>query len=65
MSFPASYPGKCAACGERYPHGTDISKTDHGYIHVDCEDITEPKPLIEGPPCPTCWLRHPQGACDR
>ena len=63
--FSARYPGKCAACGERYPSATSIRRSDDGsYIHADCTEH-EPKPLIEGEACPVCWLRHPEGACDR
>lgn len=65
MRFPARYPGKCAECGETYPADTEITKTDDGYIHADCATGPSSKPLIEGPPCTVCWLRHPEGACDR
>lgn len=65
MSFPARYPGKCGDCGETYPADTEITKTDDGYTHADCTAAPAPKPRNEGPLCPDCWLRHPEGACDR
>lgn len=64
MNFPARYPGKCANCGERYPADTEITKAEGGYTHTDCTDA-EPQPPIEGPACSVCWLRHPEGECDR
>ena len=41
-----------------------IARGDASNIHADCTEH-EPKPLIEGEACPACWLRHPEGACDR
>lgn len=62
--FSARYPGKCADCGDWYPTATSIKHTDGGYVHADCDDQPAREP-IEGTACPVCWLRHPEGECDR
>ena len=62
--FAARFPGVCAACGDRFPAATSIRRVDGGYIHDDCDEPPNPSP-IEGPACTICWLRHPEGECDR
>lgn len=62
--FPARYPGRCAACGDRIHEGDPIRMTTTGAVHDDCDDTpatTRPEPA----PCPVCWLTNPEGACDR
>jgi hypothetical protein len=63
-AFPARYPGQCRSCGERIHELDPIRMTDDGAAHDDCTDaapIERPEPK----PCATCWLTHPEGACDR
>lgn len=37
--------------------------TDAGAVHLECTDDDDPEP--PGDACTTCWLVHPEGACDR
>jgi hypothetical protein len=65
MSFPARYPGQCPACDERIHEGDQIRFTEGGTtVHDDC-DAVDVKDRPEPAPCTTCWLVHPEGACDR
>lgn len=65
-TFPAKYPGKCAACGEHISPGDPISVTASGPLCDSCsDDATEYRGAPEPKPCPACWLTHPEGACDR
>jgi hypothetical protein len=69
MTFPAGYPSRCASCDERIHPGDLINYSrEDGATHADCieaaqvaEDSARPEPE----PCTTCWLTHPEGACDR
>ena len=67
MTFPARFPGRCAACDERIREGDLIRMTDDGAVHGDCS-TAEPErdPLaLDHPACPVCWLTHPaQVSCD-
>lgn len=63
-SFPARFPGYCVACDERIHEGDPIRMTDDGAMHQDCTTAA-PVERPEPPVCPTCWLTHPEGACDR
>ena len=61
----ARYGGPCVAdCGERIHVGDPIRMTDDGAVHDDCA-AHQPKPQPEPSVCSTCWLTHPEGACDR
>lgn len=66
MAFRSEFSGVCAACGGHYPERTRIMwRTGEGITpgwgHEFCPD-----PLaVERPPCPDCFLVHPDGACDR
>lgn len=72
MSVKASHPGHCPACDEPIEVGEVICCVDYllpleqrrhptVWRHVSCPD-----PLAtEHPVCTTCWLTHPEGACDR
>ena len=62
--FAARFPGNCASCGDRFPAGASIRRVGGTYIHADCSDLLDPSP-IEGPACTVCWLRYPEGECDR
>lgn len=65
-AFPARYPGRCETCDERIHEGDPIRMTDDGPIHDDCEHRNAaPTARPEPKPCTTCWLTHPEGACDR
>jgi len=65
MTFPARYPGRCAAdCDERIHEGDLVRMTDEGVVHANCDEVVlvvRPEPA----PCGVCWLTHPEGACDR
>ena len=63
-AFLARYPGRCILCDERIHEGDPIVMTDDGARHDDCEEAAPPEPR-ENPVCQTCWLTHPEGACDR
>jgi hypothetical protein len=53
----------CAECGEWIAIGAYIVMTDAGAVHLECTDDDDPEP--PGDACTTCWLVHPEGACDR
>ena len=75
MSIPARYSGVCVECGERWQPG-DLIRADKYHdrgkalwTHDVCPD-----PIIDALmapartgeiSCPTCFLIHPKGACDR
>lgn len=71
MSFPARYPGRCGTCDERIHEGDPIRMVDNGdgdrfAAHDDCDTVPTTDPLATtNPVCQTCWLTHPEGACDR
>jgi hypothetical protein len=64
MAWETRYSGVCADCGSHFPEGALIKSRPGlltGYVHDVCPD-----PLaVERPPCPVCFLVHPDGACDR
>ena len=75
MTIQARYSGVCVKCGERWQPGDLIRADkyhDHGkalWTHAVCPD-----PIIDALmapartgeiSCPTCFLIHPEGACDR
>ena len=68
MTLMARYSGVCPECGERWQPGDLIraEETSPGDLpawqHAVCpdEDLTPTHPV-----CETCWLTHPEGACDR
>lgn len=67
MTLMARYSGTCPDCGERWQPGDLIRADAHEpgtlptWQHAVCPD-----PLAtEHPVCTTCWLTHPEGACDR
>lgn len=69
--FPARYDGRCIECSDEIFVGEPIRMTDDGAVHADCWSSTAPlratraTPPKENPVCPTCFLTHPIGACDR
>jgi hypothetical protein len=67
VTFLAKFAGRCVACDERIYVGDHIRMTNEGAVHVDCDAAAEaaPAPRPEPEPCTTCWLVHPEGACDR
>lgn len=63
--IPARYAGMCAECGEPWRVGDLIRfRPSTGWRHAVCPD---PLPDIQPgeTACSTCWLIHPEGACDR
>ena len=65
MTIPARFSGVCPECGERWQPGDLIrAEADGRWKHATCplavDDLT-PMHTI----CTTCWLDHPEGACDR
>ena len=67
MTLQARFSGTCPECGERWQPG-DFIRADEpqpgtlpSWKHAACPD-----PLATtNPVCQTCWLTHPEGACDR
>ena len=66
MSIQARYSGTCPDCGERWQPGDLIRVVPDDqrpgvWRHAVCPDpLTDTNPV-----CQTCWLTHPEGACDR
>lgn len=64
MSFTASYPGTCEACGARFGAGVEVEYTTRltGLVHVQCP----PSALDQQrPACPSCFLELPvSGVCE-
>ena len=74
MSIPARYSGLCIECGERWQPG-DLIRSDFKvpgrypiWTHAVCPDAAIDAlmaPARTGEiSCPTCFLIHPEGACD-
>ena len=69
MTLPARYSGTCPECGDRWQFG-DLIRAEEtrpgdlpAWQHAVCPDDD---PLTAAhPACQTCWLTHPEGACDR
>ena len=62
MPLTARFPGTpCTECGDLIAVGEQIEGADPGWQHVQCPDTTDD----QGTPCPTCFLIHPEGKCDR
>jgi hypothetical protein len=57
-SITARYPGHCPGCSERIEIGDTITlaSDDGAWVCRDC---------VNAGWCPTCWLVHPEGTCDR
>lgn len=62
MTFLASYPGTCDACGARFGAGAEIAFMGGAYTHVICP----PSALDQQrPACPSCFLELPvSGVCE-
>lgn len=69
MTLQARYSGTCPECGDRWQPGDLIRSQAVGaerhefWMHAVCPDddpLDSPHPV-----CPSCWLTHPEGACDR
>lgn len=59
MSFPARYPGRCAAaCGHPIEPGDDVQYVDDQLVHANCQPPAPERPAVV---CTTCWLTTP---CD-
>ena len=62
-TFISKYPGRCAACGDWFAAGTEITGVGGGdYVEADCD-----KPMPEqahNPVCKKCFTeRSNTGAC--
>ena len=69
MTIMARYSGTCVECGGRWKPGDLIRSGDWGedgvtsvWVHAACPD-DDPLEATH-PVCQTCWLTHPEGACD-
>ena len=74
MSIRARYSGVCPECGERWQPGdliraearTGSPGADDIWQHAACPAIPDATKARTGEvSCPTCFLIHPEGACDR
>lgn len=66
MTFLASYPGICVACGDRFGGGAEIEsvgdRSDRAYAHAVCPPSTLEQ---QRPACPSCFLELPvSGVCE-
>jgi len=69
-TFPAKYPGECAAgCGDRIGVDDEVTYVDDQLVHADCAKHGAPPPLPGlSPvgrflaPCASCHLVH-AGEC--
>ena len=75
MRVPARYSGVCPECGERWQPG-DLIRSDQLndvglslWTHAVCPDAAIDALMAPartgGVSCATCFLIHPEGACDR
>ena len=64
-AFPARFAGRCASCDSRIHVGDLIEMTDDGAVHASCDEADIQPSDDPARACPTCWLVHPEGACDR
>ena len=71
MTLMARFSGTCPECGERWQPG-DLIRADNDepgtpttWRHAVCPDDALDVLAAAHPICPTCWLDHPEGACDR
>lgn len=76
MTIQARYSGTCPECGGRWQPGDLIRGSDRqftggpspvAWVHAVCpDDPADATTLRPGEQvCTTCWLVHPEGACDR
>ena len=67
MTLMARFSGVCPECGERWQPGDLIrAEQPHPGNLPEWQHAVCPDPLVaEHPVCTTCWLTHPEGACDR
>lgn len=67
-TFHARYEGRCPSCSEHIEIGDRIGYDDDDRVLcVEClGDVSRRSlGLPPDPVCPTCWLVHRDGACDR
>lgn len=70
MTITARYSGTCPECGDHWQPGDSIDTVEPGNLsrwkHAACPDDPADSLLRRGEQaCATCWLVHPEGACDR
>lgn len=69
-AIQARYSGTCIECGGRWEpndliRGHAVVGGQSGYwAHDVCPDVASDFEH-HAPVCETCWLSHPEGACDR
>lgn len=69
MTLMARWSGTCPECGGRWQPGDLIRAEAYAlgdlpvWQHATCPDTDDLTPT--NPVCQTCWLTHPEGACDR
>ena len=64
VTITARYPGTCPECGGRWSEGDPINAPRGRWQHEVCPDTPDDLAVRHGI-CQTCWLDHPEGACDR
>lgn len=64
MTIQARYSGTCPECGGRWQPGDPINAPRGRWQHEVCPDDPGDLAVRHGV-CQTCWLDHPEGACDR
>lgn len=72
MSWRALFPGWCPNCRTPFGVGDEVAREDGAsspVVHAGCVGVREDDVLPGVRPgevsCPTCFLIHPEGACDR
>lgn len=60
----ALYDSECFLCEREVREGMPIRWVRGGWAHDTCPDPSNEKRPHEIT-CETCWLVHPEGACDR
>ena len=73
MTIQARYSGVCPDCGGKWRPGdlirtVGLSSESGQWRHAHCPEPAA-DPVLDKRPgekvCTTCWLIHPEGACDR
>lgn len=70
-TIQARFPGTCPECGGRWAEGDLIRIIPNDqrpgfWRHAVCPDDPADPSLKPGESvCQSCWLVHPEGACDR
>lgn len=66
MSVNAQFSTFCPDCGQPIKVGDSIHLLENvGWVHERCPNDPILDKLPSETTCHTCWLIHPEGACDR